>query len=138
MKDKVLTIEQMQELIDMGVDTSKASMHWISDYYDDTSQKWFGQYLGIGYNCKLPYRKDKYIPAFTLQDILLMLPNTLEFQNVYGDTHFEYIEFWGDGWNQMAVVDPLHPSSPRITTSSISPLRAAFDMLKWCKQNNYI
>ena len=29
MKDKVLTIEQMQELIALGVDTSKASMCWF-------------------------------------------------------------------------------------------------------------
>lgn len=28
MKDKVLTIEQMQELVALGIDTSKASMIW--------------------------------------------------------------------------------------------------------------
>lgn len=125
MENQVLTIEQMQELVKLGIDTSKASMY-ISEYGEIVS------------NVKICELDINWIPTFTLQDILLMLPNTLEFQNVYGNTHFEYIEFWGDGWNQMAVVDPLHPSSPRITTSNISPLRAAFDMLKWCKQNNYI
>lgn len=128
MKEQVLTVEQMQELIDMGIDTSKANAYHA---------------LCAGGDYKL-YFRDKYIdcdnctPTFTLQDILEMLPHTLEFKDVYGNTHFEYIEFWGDGWNQMAVVDPMHPSSPRITTSNISPLRSAFEMLKWCKENNYI
>lgn len=135
MKNQVLSIEQMQELIKLGIDVSTASMCRITNKntgkYDLRVNRieWKDIYTANYYSV---------IPTFTLQDILEMLPRTLEFQDVYGNTHFEYIEFWGDCWNQMAVIDPSHPSSPRVTTSNISPLRAAFDMLKWCKQNKYI
>lgn len=134
MENQVLSIEQMQELIKLGIDTSKASMIW--EYKGSDEDKNFYNLDILDYDNDFIAKED--IPTFTLQDILEMLPHTLEFKDVYGNTHFEYIEFWGDGWNQMAIVDPLHPSSPRITTSNISPLRAAFEMLKWCKQNNEI
>lgn len=127
MHNQVLSIEQMQELEKLGIDTNRGSMYWHNYNTEDDPRYELCSSADIGDTT-----------TFTLQDILEMLPHTLEFKNIYGKLHFEYIEFWGDGWNQMAVVDPDHPSSPRITTSNISPLRAAFDMLKWCKQNNYI
>ena len=140
MEIQALTIEQMQELIDMGIDISSASCIW----WNFAEIGFALMFLNDGRESltiekmKKNHGAENVVPAFTLQDILKLLPHTLEFKDVYGNTHFEYIEFWGDGWNQMAVVNPAYPSSPRITTSNISPLRSAFEMLKWCKENNYI
>lgn len=140
MEIQALTIKQMQELIDMGIDTSSASCIW----WNFAEIGFALMFLNDGRESltiekmKKNHGAENVVPAFTLQDILKLLPHTLEFKDVYENTHFEYIEFWGDGWNQMAVVDPAHPSSPRITTSNINPLRSAFEMLKWIKENNYI
>ena len=121
MENQVLSIKQMQELIDMGADVSKASMCWLE--YAGRN----GVYL---YNLTLKdilkNRKETIppvlTPTFTLQDILGRLPQ--------GSLHFnknKFIIYMLD--SQFNVVNE---------EESESSIEAAFKMLKWCKQNNYI
>lgn len=74
MDKQVLSIEQMQHLIELGVDTSKASMAWCKPEGDKeyhlllpNSQKSFEYDLVV-----------KYIPTFTLQDMLDIMPKQLK------------------------------------------------------------
>ena len=87
MKNQVLTIEQMLELEELGIDTSIASMFWFDDgiriprlvpcYSQDTIGAWTDQY---GEKC--------IIPVFTLQDILDMLPGSIE-EDIIGRFDYE-------------------------------------------------
>lgn len=77
MKDRVLSIDQMQHLRDLGVDTSKASLYWArrchgSKLNDNSIGKWFlsleKEFMVVGFTAY------EVIPAFTLQDLLNILP----------------------------------------------------------------
>ncbi len=70
MTKQVLDVQQMQHLQELGLDTSNASMVWCK--YDGEEE----------YSHLLPKDEDvferclavKYIPAYTLQDVLELLP----------------------------------------------------------------
>lgn len=74
MSKQVLDIEQMKHLNELGLDTSKASM---------CLAKFDGEQ---GYNILLPKDEElfealvviNYIPTFTLQDIIDLLPSNIE------------------------------------------------------------
>lgn len=71
MKSKqALSIEQMQHLQELGLDTSNASMYWIS--YNGIS-------VYIPSNFHLPTSNNDYVicDAYTLQDVLDTLPSTV-------------------------------------------------------------
>lgn len=80
MKDQVLSIEQMRELIDLGIDTSKASIFWhhnVKDGKGNDISKNTTPYLSFN-----SFPRDIFqelgvtvniIPTFTLQDILTLL-----------------------------------------------------------------
>lgn len=136
MEEQVLSVEQMQELIDIGIDVSKASMCWIvcSDGYtvypyNKTFRKCFEEHLDT-----IPM---VLIPTFTLQDILEILP-----ENITTDCGvFKQVKF-----SLQIHYGLLEYSTPKLglhteivskkETSSL--LQAAFNMLKWCTQNKYI
>ena len=131
MKEQVLTISQMQELIDMGVDVSKASMCW-SKFKNDPdfslqamSQDAFEEQIRSIDTLYTPY--DYYIiPTFTFQDMLEMLSQG----SLRGSLHFnknKFIVFMAD--NQFNVINE---------TDSVSSIEAVFKMLKWCKENKYV
>lgn len=113
MKDQVLSIEQMQELIDMGIDVSNASMCWN---YNDEKSYWA---LVINYTHS-PYIEGEIVPTFILQDILEILPKPC------------YINCIDKDFYQCEVTTNYGSSS----SNGETPLIAAFNMLKWCKLNN--
>jgi hypothetical protein len=69
MKNQVLSIEQMQHLKELGVDTSKASCFW---YFDDKED-----YLFWG-QCTTP----SGVPTLTLQDMLEMIADIPNFYKI--------------------------------------------------------
>lgn len=143
MKNQVLTIEQMQELIAMGVDVSNASMcygKWndVKKYSlfaeSKASRESFIQDL-IKHNCVDEEDAQEYahetIPTFTLQDILEMLPNTIEWK---GKTYWFSIFINGFGNKMIGYRDSeLWPIALRPFN-----INGAFYMLKCCKENNFI
>lgn len=129
MEKQVLSIEQMQELIKLGIDISKASMLWYPKMAIDAStDKCYAEshYLTINrinsehfWNTR--EGKETY-PTFTLQDILFMFkPLNGQWKLMDYENGFEFSYF-----------------GKNICFSNSNILEAAFNMLKWCKQNNYI
>ena len=130
MEDQVLTIAQMQELIDMGVDISKASMCWIGCAdgngvypYDKTWKKCFEEHLNT-----IP---KVLTPTFTLQDMLNILPNVIMTE----EDNFELCLNIYQCNTQYR--DSKHNKQLNFEFGG-SILESTFKMLKWCKQNNYI
>lgn len=131
MEKQVLSREQMQVLIDMGIDVSNASMCFI--IYEDGDYEVGTEDLAA--TLSLDYTIEKTTPTFTLQDILEMLPDsilgstkqikTVEFKLSTRGSKVYYIQ---DNFNQQWLK----------CTNGNTLLEAAFNMLKWCKENKYI
>ena len=138
MNNQVLSIEQMQELIELGIDTSNASAFYYPNYGDyykhPITKKYVHDIKGynpypsfVNGNRTLKDLNPDLFPTFTLQDILKILPRTINY----------------DGSKRLRV---LPPNELEYTNYSLeghfkhenSLLEAAFSMLKWVKQNGYI
>lgn len=139
MKDQVLSAEQMLELIDMGIDVSKASMCWRRSL-NYVTDEWCIDGLIINNNFS---HSLEYIPTFTLHDILSILPKFIT-----KDNYFWCLQSDGIEYIQLQIGNKLeadlgiamkyvfkgcydYDDDPDI-------LKCAFDMLKWCKENKYI
>lgn len=109
MNNQVLSISQMQELIELGIDTSKAHLWWYSDE----------KTMPIVVSTKCNFSNSTYIPTFTLQDVLSLI-------GIYQLTHNI----------DNCSIDVLYGGGHHIIDNT--ELEAAFDMLKWCKENNEI
>lgn len=101
MKSQVLSIEQMQTLIDKGVDVSGASMYYEADVV-------YGDGIGWDLNCgKAPYLTvGKVIPTFDLIDMINIFPKAI----VKGKkifyfqlTHYHTGYYNGNGLGLLAV-----------------------------------
>lgn len=138
MENQVLTIEQMQELIAMGVDTSKASMIW--EYKGSNETKNFYNLDILDYDNDFITKED--IPTFTFQDCLELLPSVINIdKDIYGDDsallemdkqcgRFSLMyRYWAE---ENSLPEEL------IAFNNKSYIIAAFKMLKWCKENGYI
>lgn len=120
MKNQVLTAEQMRELIDMDIDIAKASMCWN---YNDEQDRWA---LVTNFTHS-PYIENEIVPAFTLQDILEMLPTIHLHHNINAVNENAR---WEMSISERNIIEHREFSK--------SILLVAFNMLKWCKENKYI
>lgn len=121
----------MQELKKLGIDTFKASMFWHPAFYRNNGMLDYDRYEDIP-RIKLEnnYNLEYDIPTFTLQDILEILPS-------YSVTYDKYTNDLDKYEIRVDIPEEQHYIT-HIARSSKSLLEAAFKMLKWCKQNNYI
>lgn len=133
MSKQVLSIEQMQHLEELGVDTSKANFYWhrtksLNNYND--RDEWKLHYgvlrLARGFttiNCQ-------YVRTFTLQDILDLLPATVD------DDYRLYIDkglvLWTVGYVD-AVSEEIYEDFRERDL-----IDAAYEMLCWCIVNGYV
>jgi hypothetical protein len=134
MKNQVLSIEQMRKLKELGVDTSKASMHFLymptaksimSGVYEvDDEPEVFVSQNGMNHEH----------PTFTLQDIIELLPKSIIINSVkhwfcvcqnYLLTEFQVMYF--DGYDPYGVMK-----------QDKSLLQAAYEMLIWVAENGYL
>lgn len=134
MKEQVLSVSQMEELVNLGIDVSKASMCWIltrSGVQFLIPNKKDSILENILEN---EYLIDSHTPTFTIQDILEILPKNIEnlyplniqcFSGKYNVINFDYWRGANTGW--LHFCQDMH-----------STINSAFKLLKWCKQNNYI
>lgn len=144
MEKQVLSIEQMQELQELGVDTSNSVMGWFKWNDEDTwhllnetiIQRREKVETMIESNCfnEDDYKSYKYtfIPTFTLQNILQMIPREIE------EHHF-ILEDNYDEWDMYYFLSiPDNPIHTIGNTKGKTLLEAAFNMLKWCKENGFV
>lgn len=133
MSKQVLDIQQMQHLEELGVDTSKANFYWhrtksLNNYNDwDEWKLHYGVLrLARGFttiNCQ-------YVRTFTLQDILDLLPATVD------DDYRLYIDkglvLWTVGYVD-AVSEEIYEDFRERDL-----IDAAYEMLCWCIVNGYV
>lgn len=121
-----LSVEQMEELIELGVDITSASCIW--EYKGSNGEEDFYNLEILDYDDSLIAEKD--IPAFTLQNILEMLPEKIGIlTNELVITH-KQMAYKGTGVGGYNCIHCEYEHGNLLET--------AFAMLKWCKQNKHI
>lgn len=120
MSKQVLSIEQMQHLKELGVDISKAYMCWVCLNS--------APYLSF-YSKKYPHEDTKVISAFTLQDILDLLPATVDDYILYID---KGLVLWTVGYVD-AVSEEIYGDFRERDL-----IDAAYEMLCWVIDNGYL
>ena len=130
MENQVLSIEQMQRLKELGVDTSKASMCYISKYpscdFDDGDPT---VVVSKDFNKRL---YNEFGPAFTLQDLIELLPSQLIHKDETLYLNFDNIgkEY---GFYYVACDFEIY-----IYFNDKDILQAAYNMLIWVVENGYL
>ena len=138
---KVLTIEQMNKLKELGVDTSIASMA-IYDIYAGENKVYYiiasngafpeeQEYDRFGYGIYSAVAFCKK-PVFTLQDIIELLPPQLmhEEENIY----FSFESIGKEYGFYYVTVD----FEIRIYFNNTNILQSAYSMLLWVIENGYL
>lgn len=127
MKSKqILSIEQMQHLQKMGLELDYDTLYRYVKFEDtDWLLKPFSDLNIIGINCR-------YIPAYTLQDVLDALPKSLEI----GKSKYEIsIYMIGGKW----AVDYYSEKDADIQSGECENLiDAVYSRLCWCIENGYV
>ena len=147
MKKQVLTIDQMKRLKGLGIDTSIASMYWT--YRVEPERITRLTPVGEKGNLKSWEERGYGIGAFTLQDILGIMPvfyPTMENGNrilvgnrqVDSGCHYQPTIFHSeDGWF-CSYFDSDELLDERPSDSYNNPLDAAYDMLCWLYETDYL
>lgn len=137
MSKQVLSIEQMQHMKELGVDTSKASMYWVrlvrlpnvKNKEKEVLIDWFldlqKEHMHVGY--------DEYecFPTFTLQDVLDLLPKEIDKDSrnyqleIYRNPQRYYVSYY---W-----LDNL-----LILLNEVEFIDAAYEVLLWVIDNGYL
>ena len=129
---QVLDINQMRHLQELGLDTSNASMAFCM-FDDDDSKHLLPNNQDVFERCVVT----KYIPAYTLQDVLELLPKELKL-------------FDRRCWLRMDLSDGCvyyyYEDSSLVEQrvilfnggEDISLLEAAYRMLYWCIKQGYV
>ena len=141
MKTQVLSVEQMKHLQELGVDTSKAKMAWYAIY--ETLPNWYNE---------LKIRDDVFdknypsVPTFTLQDMLEMMPSSIESDNIL--YHFELLKLgsstYSIGYKGIVDkiidenVDEMNTIKYHILLWNKNLLTCAYEMLCWLITNEYL
>ena len=135
MKEQVLSIEQMKHLQGLGLDTSNASM-CLCCFRENIDEEWELEIYEDIINQKRDSTFWEIIPTFTLQDIIEMLPRSIQ-PNLNEGTYYLNLYYYDELW----VVDYLNnegDGSWFTTTSDDSFIKAAYQMLCWCVENGYL
>lgn len=155
MSKQVLSIEQMQHLKELGVDTSKASMVLLYKDYEGNEMDWDEVQDELSHPEPMEMFKElydaetgnydhsyrKYCGVFTLQDILDLLPKKIETKDsciesvffLYVDFEYEKISYAVD----VPYEGTLDYKSFKFNDYP-SLIDAAYEMLCWCIENGYI
>lgn len=119
MNDKVLSIEQMLHLQELGVDTNNASMFHVLELRPKEG------------DCLLAIKKYtgvRYIPTYTLHDIIEMLPVRVKWHPlIIVGNKVMYSSGYGEGYD-----------NPFVKFEEGTLLQSAYKMLCWCAKNGYL
>lgn len=131
MKNQVLSIEQMQHLKELGVDISKASCAYYAFYESEPNY----YELRIRDNVlEIDPQTIPFIPTFTLQDMLEMMPRELY---LLEEKFILEIYPFLDSWYVRYMPDEKSGFVP-YSFHSYKIINAVYECLCWWAKNNYI
>lgn len=140
MNKQVLSIEQMQHLMELGVDTDEASMIWVNNYQNAYGDDW--EKVPVSVDLDIEYYQN-FGRTFTLQDILDLLPRyiikepaTDNFNEICYWLHIDYeycYLFYGkeSSYNGTYIYKGIDFGKNK------SLIIAAYEMLCWVIENGF-
>lgn len=130
--EQILSVEQTKHLQELGLDMSDASIYWArvshgSRIYDKSKGKWFMSLQKEFQTCG--FISYETLPAYTLQDILNKLPESIQIYDLY---IFKKVELWWLKYVDVTNNGTVHlEKMPRL-------MDAAYYMLCWCIQRGVV
>ena len=125
MSKQCLDVQQMQHLQELGLDTSNASMCWIKDTEGN-------RHLSVHDEYCYEASSMNPIPAYTLQDVLDLLPKSIGVEYIYDLCIFtesiSYTQFIGGEINDNLFAVPINESL----------IDAAYYLLCWAIENGFV
>ena len=127
MRKQVLDVEQMKHLQELGINTDNASAVWINP---DKHVDWD---IDLLYERPMPHTNeyDEFIPAYTLQDVLELLPGIIEHER---EKYILMIDVFNKAIHYFRYTQVL----TFIKFKEIPMIDAAYEMLCWCIENGYV
>lgn len=130
--EQILSVEQTKHLQELGLDMSDASIYWArvshgSRIYDKSKGKWFMSLQKEFQTCG--FISYETLPAYTLQDILDKLPESVQVYDLY---IFKKVGLWWLKYVDVTNNGTVHlEKMPRL-------IDAAYYMLRWCIQKGFV
>lgn len=131
----------MQHLKDLGVDTNKASMAWVAPnrilipaLYDSLNDQGVTIVRSMAYSSA--YEGFRVFDAFTLQDIIELLPKYIEVESVEREVNTYYLIISPE-W-KICYEEAGFPHETEKSCESKILLDAAYEMLCWCAENGHL
>lgn len=136
MEEQVLSIKQMRHLQELGLDTSDASMYWArvchgSRINDNTKGKWFLSLQKTFQTCG--FTRYETLPTYTLQDILGKLP---QYIHPFASKRIKFTWVLEKDTIAYRNIEYFYDCFKYFTDDSL--INAAYDMLCWCIENEYL
>ena len=129
MTKQVLSIEQMHHLQKLGINTSNASAGW---YKPDMDTEYFHVFSNAMPSQGELIGNEDCIPAYTLQDVLDLLPKHIGGEYSYNlcitPESISYTEFIAGEMNEIVHEVPI----------GCNLIDSACAMLCWCIKNGYV
>ncbi len=133
---KVLSIEQMTKLKELGVDTSKASLHYV---YLPTARSIFNETDELESEPTLfacnPEMLDGY-PTFALQDVVELLP--CEIFTSRSNFYLNITKFDGNSYTISYEIQLQDGSIEEIILQADDILECSYNMLIWVIENGHL
>lgn len=132
MENQVLSIDQMQRLKELGVNTSKSNIYWVrrshgSRINDSSKGNWFlslqKEFMGVGFTAH------EVIPTFTLQDIIDILPGSIDNNVLTIRKHVNGVSISYEDTYTRSILSIFEKEDI---------IEAAYEMLVWCVKNGYV
>ena len=149
METQVLSVEQMKHLQELGVDTSKTKISWYAIY--ETLPNWYNE---LRIRDKVFDDYYPFMPTFTLQDMLEIMPESIISDNIL--YHFELLKL-GSSYSigYKGIIDKIVDENNReyfylhgadeintikyhILLWDKKLLTCAYEMLCWLAENGYL
>lgn len=132
MRNQILTIEQMKYLISIGIDTKNASMSY-------SIHRQIGNiYIKVGYDEDSPNIMFDIVPAFTIQDIIDILPVSIKIENEEYWLEFSVDEHIGGERIYYVQYRLIENGTCLELHSNILLINALYTMLVWCHMYGFI
>lgn len=129
MTKQVLSIEQMLHLQKLGITPQETLLYWAREVATGPrAANHYGQWILVkGKGCAtIGLTHWEYVPAFTLQDVLDLLPKQIGIEYIYdlymSPESISYVQFVGGEINDILYEIPINGNL----------IDAACEMLLWC------
>jgi len=130
MKNQVLTIDQMKHLKKMGVDTSVASMYWT--FPSPPEEKTKLSPVGIHGNLKSWEQHESGIGAFTLADVLYLLPDKINGHYMTINNGLGYVGYFYNAEEGFECLIRFN-----YTDELSDMLKSVYELFVWVVQNGH-